>query len=234
MTVRPKIEAAYTNFARQYRGVSTADTRKWDGWFANRGRTGYVYEYEPTGEYLTWWYDTETRKGTVREWITRTPEGFRAHLSLMHYMGTQCDTVLVCLPGDTFLPAHLMHNDMETKVQPVYMGRVVDFAGAMQALPPVPDVPNGSLTLALSDKHAPWNAGTWRVAVENGRIICEKVMGSADVTLDIQTLSQAFWGTPSLQWLRNAGRVDHVADEAAFALLARILPAHPVYTLDDF
>ena len=236
--VRPKIEAAYTKYARHYRGIFTADTHKWEASLSHHdGHTTYVYEYEPTGEYLLWRYDTESRKGIVREWTARTPEAFRAHLSLLHYLGTQCDTATVTVPGNSFLTAHLMHNGMETKTTPVFMGRVVDFAQAMRGLAPVPDAPNGALRLEVTDKYAPWNAGLWRVGVENGTVFCEPETAQnapADVTLDICTLSQAFWGSPSLAWLRSAGRVEAVTDEAAFALLARLLPACPVYTLDDF
>ena len=236
-TVRPKLQAAYTNYARNYRGIFTEDTHKWDAALEHAGgRTTYVYQYEPTGEYLLWRYE-QSDKGRIMEWTARTPDGFRAHLSLLHYLGTQCKTAQVSVPGDCFLPAHFMHRDMEAKTAPVFMGRVVDFGEAMRRLPPLPDVSNAALTLFLSDKHAPWNDGLWRVGVEDGAIFCEndKAAGAdADIILDIQTLSQAFWGSPPLEWLRNAGRIQRVANEAAFALLFRLLPAHPVYSLDSF
>ena len=235
INAKPHLEAAYTNYAREYRGVFNRETHQWKNTLAHRdNRTTFVYQYEPTGEYLLWRYDGE--KGRITEWTARTPEGMRAHLSLLHYLHTQYETAEVVIPHNSPLPAHIMHWNMETKTWPVFMGRVVDFAGAIQALPPVRDVPNASLTLALHDEHAPWNKGVWEIGVENEGISCEKARDgvTADVTMDIQAVSQAFWGTPSLQWLRNAGRVDHVADEAAFALLSRLLPAHPVYTLDDF
>jgi predicted acetyltransferase len=112
---------------------------------------------------------------------------------------------------------------------------VVDFAPAMERLEVGMDVPDGAATVALHDDQAPWNDGVWRVTVEGGRVRCALAVGGAEpgVTLDIQAASQAYWGTPSLQALRAAGRVE-VNDEAAFTWLTRVLPAATVYMLDDF
>ncbi len=234
---RPKIEAVYTTYAKQFRGAFTSETHRWNSRLDHKnGRAAYVYEYEPTGEYLLWRYENDGR-GKVVEWTARTPEGVRAHLSLLHYLGTQCDKAEVTVPSNSPLQAHFMHWDMETKVRPIFMGRVVDFAGAMRVLPPIPDAPNGSLMLAVRDDYAPWNNGTWRVGVENGIVFCDKApegTSSPDVAIDTQALSQAFWGYPSLEWLRAAGRIDTVNDETAWTLLFHLLPAHPVYTMDDF
>jgi hypothetical protein len=51
--------------------------------------------------------------------------------------------------------------------------------------------------------------------------------------MDIQAFSQAFWGTPSLDQIRAAGRII-VRDETAFATLRTILPRATVFTMDFF
>jgi predicted acetyltransferase len=233
---RERLEPVYTRFARQYRGVLTSETHRWEGKLSHGDdRTTHVYQHEPSGDYLLWRYNRDNNEGNVREFVADSPDGYKGLLSLLHYMATQCDKARLMLPDDTPLWSHVMHWDVETRVEPVFQARVVDFAPAMEQLDLSPDTPDGTATVALRDEHAPWNSGVWRITVEGGRVRCSLAVGSPDpaVTMDIQAASQAYWGTPSLDALRAAGRVD-VSDEAAFAWLARVLPATTVYTLDDF
>ena len=44
-----------------------------------------------------------------------------------------------------------MHWDLETKIRPVFMGRVVDVPGALAGRQPLHDVPNGAVTIAVRD-----------------------------------------------------------------------------------
>jgi predicted acetyltransferase len=235
---RERLQGAYSEFAQGYRGVFTAESHQWDYILKDTDdRTTYVYMYEPTGEYLLWRYERDGDKGIVREWTARTPEGHKALLSLLHYLGTQCASAQVSVPADSPLWSYVMHWDLETRASPVFMGRLVDLADAVAILPVPEGVKDGAMMLAVRDEHAPWNDGRWRVTSESGRARWEPVAGGgggeAGVSLDIQALSQAFWGTPSLTALRAAGRVS-VNDEDAFTLLAGLLPSAPVYTLDDF
>jgi predicted acetyltransferase len=240
--VRALLTPAYDAFARRYRGVFAPDSHRWkDKLNHSDDRTTHVYAYTPEGGaeitgYLLWRYDRDGDGGQVREFVASTPDAYRGLLSLLHYLATQCKTARVTLPDDTPLWSHVMHWDLRTKIEPVFMGRVVDFAAAMAQVTPPAGLPNGAATVAVRDEAAPWNAGVWRLTVEGGAVSCAAIVGGAieaDVALDIQALSQAFWGTPSLAELRAAGRLE-VNGEAGFALLAAVLPAAPVYTLDDF
>lgn len=229
--------SACTRYARNYRGIFTTETRRWGRALGHdEGRTTYVYFHDPSESYLLWRYESKAEEGTVREFITNTPGGDRALLSLLHYFGTQCETASLTVPSDSSLWSHVMHWDLSTKIEPVFSGRVVDFAAAMTRLELPPDTPNGTLTFQLEDEHAPWNTGTWRIIVEGGRVHATIQVGGleeADVTADIQAISQAFWGTPDLTALRRAGRLT-VTNEPGFALLSRLLPSTPVFSLDHF
>jgi predicted acetyltransferase len=124
--------------------------------------------------------------------------------------------------------------NLETKVQPVFMGRVVDVEAALRLLGPT-YIPNGEFALLIRDETAPWNNAQFRLTIEDKRlyVAVDTTGAPPQVSMDIQAFSQAFWGHPSLLTLRQAGRVS-VKGEAAFAVLSTLLPAHPVYTLDDF
>ena len=234
---RELLSPGYTAFAQRYRGVFTTESHRWGSKLSHDGhKTTYAYRYEPTGAYLLWRYG-DGDSGRVREFTGATGEEYRALLSLLHYFGTQRKEAKLTLPDDSPLWSFLMHWDLETKTEPVFMGRVVDFAGAMAQLRLPSETPDGALTLAVSDPYAPWNEGVWRLTVTAGGLAVSTVVGGsageADITADIQAVSQAYWGKPSLDELRAAGRLD-VRNEEAYRLLRAILPAHTVYTLDDF
>lgn len=232
---REALAPGYVNFARQYRGVFTSGTHRWNSRLSDSdNRATYTYRYPPTGAYLLHRYDGGSSR--VREFTGVAPEDYRAALSLLHYLGTQCKEARLALPDDTTLFSYVMHWDIEVHMEPVFQGRVVDFAPALAQVRVAPGTPNGSLTLALNDEYAPWNDGTWRITVESGKVQADLIVGigvEADIALDIQALSQAYWGTPSLTELRRAGRIE-VQNDVAFNLLSQILPSAVVYTLDDF
>lgn len=239
---RGTITPLYTTFATDYRGIFSADSHKWESELRHDSdRTTYVFLHEgedgAPGGYMLWRYKgTEGGgKGDIRALIANTPDAWHGLLGLLHDLSTQCDFATVTLPSDTPLYAHLMHWELKTKIEPVFMGRVVDVAAFLERLTPPADTVPGTLTLAVRDEHAPWNQGTWQITVEGGRVQCVARLGNGDaeVSLDIQTLSQACWGTPSLNYLRRAGRVD-VRNENGYLLLSRLLPATPVYCMDYF
>ena len=226
----------YSTFARRYRGAMTTDSHRWERKLASSDdRIAYVYRLAATGEYLLWRYDPDGKTGRVREWAVWTAEGHRAMLELLRGLATQCEVAEIEVPADSPLGQFVMHWDVETKVQPVFAARIVDVAGAVGRLP-APVGVAGNARVAVLDSHAPWTAGVWEVSADGTRVHAETVAaggGEPDMTLTINALSQAFWGTPSLGELRGAGRVD-VRDEAAYDFLSALLPGTAVYTLDFF
>ncbi len=239
---RTAIAPAYANFAQNYRGAFRETSHRWDRALEHSGdHATHVYGYFSDGAdncaaYLLWRFDTDGDGAHIREFAAQTPGDYRALLSLLHYLATQKRIARVTLPADTPLWSHLMHWDVQTKTAPVFAGRIVDVAQAFARLSPPEGMGNSaSVTVAVTDEHAPWNAGVWRITADGERIVCEKdTTGNApDVSLPISALSQAFWGTPSLEGVRRAGLVE-VRNEAGFALLSLLLPPAPVFTLDHF
>ena len=53
------------------------------------------------------------------------------------------------------------------------------------------------------------------------------------ITLDIQALSQGFFGVPNLNQLRDSDRLQ-VHDETGFSRFAALLSGPPVFLSDDF
>ena len=221
-------------FARQYHGMFAGESHQWRALKPAQERQSYVFLYPPTGEYAIWHYGKDEKSGRIRQSTFWTPEGHKALLTLLHYLANQCETAEVAVPADALLPHFVMHWDLKLSQRPVFMGRVVDVAAALGCLP-APDGFSGTVPIRLADEHAPWNNGDWLLGVSGDRIHAESVPAAGDspISMDIQTFSQAFWGTPGLAELRRAGQVA-VRDEAAFALLAQLMPTTPVYTQDFF
>jgi predicted acetyltransferase len=112
------------------------------------------------------------------------------------------------------------------------MGRVVDVKAALEAWKPVQDV-SGVTTIAIADETAPWNAGVWRVEGEGRSISVRPTSSEPDVSLDIQTFSQAFFGTPSVELLRAMGRIK-VHREVGYGVFRDLLAGPPNWMNDDF
>lgn len=235
--VKP-IHAAY---ARGYRGMTTRENISPDWWDKtlgpDGGRTTYVHVHRDaqTGiadGYLTFRYPEGDDYGRVGDFFTLTPSAYHGLLSVLHYYGTQVQSVRFSGPMDDPLPLHVMHWDLKTTASPLFMGRVNDVQAALEALHPTPDTA-GRLVLHVSDGQCDWNDGSWAITLDAGRVTAARTTAAPGVTLDIQALSQSFWGQPSLARLRSGGRLT-VTDETAFRLLSTLLPSAVCYLPDFF
>lgn len=236
------VKPVHAAYARRYRGMTTRENISPDWWDnvlgPGGGRTTYVHVHrdaqtgQPDG-YLTFRFpEGEGGVGQVGDFFTLTPQAHQGLLSILHYYGTQVEKVRWSAPADDPLPLHVMHWDVKTSVAPLFMGRVVDVRAALEAPRPAPELA-GEVVLRVSDPQCDWNDGAWAVTVEAGRVSVERTAAEPGITLDIQALSQAFWGQPSLSRLRNAGRVA-VADEAQFQTLSALLPPAVCFLPDFF
>ncbi len=242
------VRPVYEQFARRHYGMglrletAPGDTASY--WWkrtldygGNGNRITYVQVYsnpstgQPEG-YLTFLYPEDGDTGQVGDFVANTPAAYRGLLSVLHYYGVQVEKVNFSAPMDDPLALHLMHWDLETKIKPLFMGRVVDVPAALTALRPEPGW-SGKIVLQVADGQCDWNNCTFAVTVDAGCVTVAPTQGVPGVTLDIQTLSQAYWGQPSLDRLRAAERLP-ISDEAQYALLSRLLPPHICFLRDFF
>ena len=243
-TVRP----VYEQFARRHYGMglrretAPGDTASY--WWkrmldysGNGNRITYVQVYsdpatgQPEG-YLTFLYPQNGDTGQVGDFIANTPAAYKGLLSVLHYYGVQVEKVTFNAPMDDPLALHLMHWDLETKIKPLFMGRIVDVPAALSALHPAAEV-SGKIVLQVADGQCDWNNQTFAITADAGQVTVTPTPDAPGVTLDIQTLSQAYWGQPSLDRLRAAERLS-VSDESQYALLSWLLPPHICFLRDFF
>ena len=85
--------------------------------------------------------------------------------------------------------------------------RLVDLVRALVSRSYAADL---DVVLDVTDRHCPWNAGTWRLAVTAGdqaSRTCERTDRAAELALDVTDLGAAFLGGTTLTELELAGRV---------------------------
>jgi predicted acetyltransferase len=238
--VLPEIQECYRQFARRYRGMTDRKSvmpNWWNSLNDRDGRRTYVYVYRqsdasPVDGYMSFRFPEPGDTGEVGDFFANTPEAYKGLLSVLHYYGTQLKKAAWKAPDDDILSLHVMHHDLETVTEPLFMGRVVDVVRALESLS-VPANVQGRLVLSVVDATCDWNVGRFVVDADGGKITVRRSSDEVGVAVDIQTLSQAFWGQPSLGILRRSGRV-RVTDERQFSLLSEILPAAVCYLQDFF
>ena len=240
------VRPVYERFARQYYGMAlrteTAPGDPVSRWWRNAldhhgNRTTYVQVYHDpeTGQaegYLTFRYPQDGDGGSVGDFFANTPAAYHGLLSVLHYYGVQVKKVSFSAPMNDPLALHLMHWDLDTKIKPLFMGRVVDVAAALTALHPDMDLAE-KIVLKVSDGQCDWNDSIFAVSIDAGHVTVAPTQETPGLMLDIQALSQAYWGQPSLDLLRASDRVS-VTDEAQYATLSRLLPPHVCFLRDFF
>ncbi|WP_018683353.1 GNAT family N-acetyltransferase [Actinokineospora enzanensis] len=115
-----------------------------------------------------------------------------------------------------------------------FMLRVVDLPAAVAARgwPAVAFARPFRVDIEVIDPWAPWQAGRWRLAVEDGVVTCEPG-GAGEVTLHAGALGPWFAGSTTTDSLRQVGLL--TGDPAAAAALDALTGApHPVHLAEAF
>jgi len=227
---RSDIKATYEQFSSRYRGMAVRDEAEWNLILSsNKVRVSYVYVFEIDDMiegYLV------VREGGpdetyLPEFITVTPRALRGLLGLLRRLETQTNLFYWYAPENDGLWSHFLHREIYTNVWVDFQGRVVDLAASLQFLKPDPTI-SGSLTLHIEDSCAPWNQGIWDLSFANGVVAVRSTTKEAQVSMDIQAFSQAFFGGLPLTSLREQRRVE-VASEPAFHALRSLLDGPPMW-----
>ena len=93
--------------------------------------------------------------------------------------------------------------------------RLVDVARALSERPYAAPV---RVNLAVGDRYAPWNQGTWSLRTDHGGARCERTEADPDLTLDVRHLGATYLGQRTLTALVRAGLVHEHAPGAAARL----------------
>jgi len=201
-----------------------------EAWWRERTLRGwktdpFVYGWERGGELRAFWsyvfdddpddVDVDGTVMTVRDVATIDEEAWLHVLRFCRDHDSQVEEVRIRAPPDANLQDRVPDPravTVESRTGP--MLRLVDVAGAFEALEPDPEL-DSRFTLAVADPLVTWNDRTFRVDVADGTVSVEPVAGAddpnssadslddtvdiPDATVGIGTLSQLYAGYHSVQ-----------------------------------
>jgi predicted acetyltransferase len=173
----------------------------------------------PDGEidgYACWQRGTGYAVGarlSVAEFVARTGAAATTLLANLASWGNALPTMLIWQPvGDRLswaMPVDGTHESLHA-----WMLRIIDAPAAVAARGWRAGV-SGSVDLELADDVCPWNAGRWRLTVEDGQGRLE-AGGSGAVSLNSRGLALLYAGGVSLAALRRAGLAGGESTSDAF------------------
>ena len=166
----------------------------------------------------------------VSELCGEEPDVALALWRLIGTSSTQAERVRASGPAEHALLFVLPDQDLQTTDEIRWMLRVIDAPGAVAARGFPPAV-RATVDLDLADRQCDWNAGRWRLAIEDGCGVLEKG-GDGGVQLTINAFSALYSGYASATTLRQMGLLRGGSAAASSALTAAF--AGPTPSISDF
>ncbi len=162
---------------------------------------------------------------TVYDVLAGTPDAARTLVSVLRSWHTVVGTVrLRLLRGDAFTDVVPLELGRIHGTKP-WMHRPVDLVGAVAGRT-WPVGASGRAVFAVEDEMAPWNTGTWAVAVDGGKGELRRTTADASVHLTVNGFAALYCGLSTVAALRESGHVCGSYDDAA-ALDVLGTPAPP-------
>jgi predicted acetyltransferase len=166
----------------------------------------------------------------VHELCAEDPDVAIAFWRLVGSSSTQAELLQVEGAPEHPLLLLLPDQDLKTTAEIRWMLRVIDAPGAVAARGFPPAV-RATVDLDVADRQCDWNAGRWRLTVQDGAGTLEKG-GDGDVALSINALSTLYSGYGSPTVLRQTGLISS-GSARALADLGAIFSG-PTPSIADF
>lgn len=229
------IQECYTSVANRYRGMLVRNEAEWLNLLQGGDKlTNYLYVYAPEGEvrgYLIM-KDGIREKTSIREFLCTDIVAHKALLGMLRRMNMQVEQFKWKAPSDDLTWWSLGHDDVDTRITPICMVRIVDVRKAISLLNPS-NSNSGNFSFLVKDEYAPWNSVCWKVACKDDALTIDQSNADPDFELSIQALSQCYLGTPYSSQIRVSGGIT-VFNEEGFHHFEQLLNGSPMYLADDF
>ncbi|WP_027086307.1 GNAT family N-acetyltransferase [Cohnella panacarvi] len=233
------LNAVYEVYASRYSGMLARSDEWWADKLLSKAGTCAVYESEsgkPEGYVL---YDVADRKLTVLDWASVTEQARDALWTYISNHDSMIEEATLDVPMDDPLTFLLANPRIKQEIVPYFMSRIVDAEAFVTMVAWEAGTSDESVALRLSDPHASWNDGTFKLQWDAGgqarleRISAEEAAATeACIACDIQTLTAMLLGDRRPSFLREVGRV--AGDDLAIARLERRIPARKTCLMDFF
>jgi len=208
--------AFYNEYARDHYTLIQRGAREWErrttvlAWDADAVARGVVrvsrdrhvvglIDYRVSGPADDW-----HPRFTVNLFVAADESAKRAMLRYLKRLSHQVKTLRLELPVDVDLWPYLSDKPNERAIEDYFMIRIVS-VGALDGL----EIDAGDLSVAIEvvDEQAPWNAGGWRLTVEDG-VLRVAPSGDVDLRSGIGALSSVVSGFTDFGEMIAAGRIE--------------------------
>ncbi len=202
------IEPAYLNYVENFNLPMKRWDEWWDGHLMNHWRiNNYCYAWEKDGK-IRGYVLYHLQEGLGQEWkrkmvvdeiVFEDRTSFEQLLNFLYSHSSQAHEVLIRAPLGEEVPFHHIFDDpreVEVKVQPGVMTRIVDVEAALGALSP-PEGLHGQLRISVRDPLLDFNSGTFDLEFEDRETRCTRANDKAtspDLTVDVKALAQIYTG----------------------------------------
>lgn len=170
----------------------------------------------------------------IHDLAYRDYEAFRHLLEFISRHSTQVAEVSLTAPSDLRLLD--MVNDPSSVSVSTKLGAVAsvyDVAGAATNTPVSEDV-EGAVAVRVSNPVIEDADAIYRIETESGRLSCEQVDESPDVTFGVGEFTQLLVGYRSVFELAETSSMVSIENPAAATTLDALLPSTPTHVFDDF
>lgn len=233
----PTLDGMYQAYASRYNGTLVRDEAWWTRSVLQGDNHSVVYysaEGKPTGYAL---YELKDKDLVCDEFVYLNEEARSALWTFFGNHDSRIEQVtMTMVPGDDQLPFMLPDPRVTQEVVPYFMARIVDLKSFVKQYA-FEVHQEAVMTIEVEDSAAPWNAGRWRLSVnQEGKAELSELPTDqgeqADLTTDIQTLSALFTGYKRPQALHAIHRLS--GNPKAVKQLETMIPAGQTYLMDFF
>ncbi|MFB5268914.1 enhanced intracellular survival protein Eis [Paenibacillus enshidis] len=236
--VRDKTELnkVYQQYAQRFNGTLVRDEEWWKNRVLDEDNQTAVYYAEngaPEGYVL---YKVEKKELSCGEFVYLSEQARRA---LWTYFANHDSMIekgtFTFMPANDSLSYLLTDPRIQQEIIPYFMGRIVDAAAFVEQFPFQSSAQGAEITLALTDTHAPWNEGTWKLSVSaqgEGRLQPVHENTEAQLQCDIAALSAMLIGYKRPQELFRWGKLTGSAEAAD--LFEQTVPSAQTFLMDFF
>lgn len=233
----PTLDGMYQAYASRYNGTLVRDEAWWTRSVLQGDNHSVVYysaEGKPTGYAL---YELKDKDLVCDEFVYLNEEARSALWTFFGNHDSRIEQVtMTMVPGDDQLPFMLPDPRVTQEVVPYFMARIVDLKSFVEQYA-FEAHQEAVMTIEVEDSAAPWNAGRWRLSVnQEGKAELSELPTDqgeqADLTTDIQTLSALFTGYKRPQALHVIHRLS--GNPKAVKQLETVIPTGQTYLMDFF
>ena len=231
-TVLPQIYAAAM---KSYNGYAVRDARIWHNLLTEaageKTETAVVMENNKPVGYVLYNRSEETISvlelaainGRIRNRLLAYLKGFSGIFKTLEWLGACDDTSYLCFKDQQYTP----------RIAPFMMGRVIDLPGILQTLKVPEHEPESSLILFVQDEFIKSNNLLLQLNISAKGIELRDTIKVPDITMDISTFTQLYFGTYSVEQLWANDRI-MAEDQTKLQILSRLFPAQNNYINENF